>query len=864
MKRLKLLVLLTLSINISSFSQTCTPSDIGGKIFRDYNYNGVLDSGEVGVAGATISAYDENNNLITSSVSSSILANKGEYLLNLTAGQTYRIETTNIPAHLVTGTAGNTTSFIVTADGNCTKNVSLANPAEYCSDREDTQIATSCFIQDNHIGSANEVLVSFNEDGSRNSYLTFFKNVDPIAQGQDAGAIWGLDYSKSLETLYSAAFIKRHADLGPTQNPTTIYKTELSSGLTVPFATIDATRTNPHTGNTDSCGWLGDFGAYDKVFKEGLSDVEIAEDENSLYTIDLKTRELINIGINPDGTSGTITKTDLLSLINSDINNIKTQCTDASGVFAADDVRPFAVETKDGLVYIGAVCSAETSKDDTKVHAYVFTFNGSNLSEFIDFSMNVNRDETLSWIHWDDSRFYTAGHDYRSYDGILADIEFDGDDLVLGFMDRMSQQYQDTGYVNDCSTYLPSQVNAGGDIVRVCQVAANQYVPEVMYSGDSRCSSAGLSSSSEDEYYFEDHWDGTFHPDVAIGGLLQIPGREYILSNTYDPFSPDYRDKGFSGGVRYFNNDDGSWHSSYLLYEGDPSLTFGKAAGLGNLVAICPEAPIQIGNYVWNDLDGDGVQDPNEPPLAGVVVYLYDSSGSIVGQAVTDINGNYYFGGVNDDNMLFGPLNPNTMYEIRIKADDPALNGLYPTENDTSNNIHDSDGVFDNGFIVHQISTGNPGENDHTFDFGFNDTPSDNNNGGDDEDPRGEIDVLTLKLSKLTQRSFSIANKKQNICNKMSKKQFRKNVKVIDDLYRDVWQTAWMEIVIGNDVSCLEVNNQKSKKKINKKVKKLKKKINSINCNISDLRKYQKKANRLSKKIRKLTKSIDNIQYKCN
>jgi hypothetical protein len=66
---------------------------------------------------------------------------------------------------------------------------------------------------------------------------------------------------------------------------------------------------------------------------------------------------------------------------------------------------------------------------------------------------------------------------------------------------------------------------------------------------------------------------------------------------------------------------------------------------------------VAMGDYVWIDVDGDGVQDPDEPPLAGVVVTLYnpdgtratDADGVVVAPAETDANGYYLI-----DNLLPG------------------------------------------------------------------------------------------------------------------------------------------------------------------------------------------------------------------
>ncbi|MBK9271519.1 MAG: DUF11 domain-containing protein [Saprospiraceae bacterium] len=51
-----------------------------------------------------------------------------------------------------------------------------------------------------------------------------------------------------------------------------------------------------------------------------------------------------------------------------------------------------------------------------------------------------------------------------------------------------------------------------------------------------------------------------------------------------------------------------------------------------------------IGDRVWDDLDGDGIQDPGEPGLPNIIVKLIDcANGTVVRRDTTDINGKYLF-----------------------------------------------------------------------------------------------------------------------------------------------------------------------------------------------------------------------------
>ncbi|QLH47878.1 MAG: hypothetical protein HWD58_21090 [Bacteroidota bacterium] len=54
--------------------------------------------------------------------------------------------------------------------------------------------------------------------------------------------------------------------------------------------------------------------------------------------------------------------------------------------------------------------------------------------------------------------------------------------------------------------------------------------------------------------------------------------------------------------------------------------------------------PAQLGDYVWHDVDRDGIQDGNEVGVAGVTVTLYNSTNNtVVGATVTDAYGYYHF-----------------------------------------------------------------------------------------------------------------------------------------------------------------------------------------------------------------------------
>jgi len=71
-----------------------------------------------------------------------------------------------------------------------------------------------------------------------------------------------------------------------------------------------------------------------------------------------------------------------------------------------------------------------------------------------------------------------------------------------------------------------------------------------------------------------------------------------------------------------------------------------------------------IGDFIWNDLDNDGVQDALEPGIDGVTVQL-DQGGILYAEAISDFRGYY----------SFGNLRPNFTYDVSITDTGGVLTG---------------------------------------------------------------------------------------------------------------------------------------------------------------------------------------------
>ena len=113
--------------------------------------------------------------------------------------------------------------------------------------------------------------------------------------------------------------------------------------------------------------------------------------------------------------------------------------------------------------------------------------------------------------------------------------------------------------------------------------------------------------------------------------------------------------------------------------------------------------PAELGDYVWYDDNGDGIQDAGETDASGITVNLYNASNVLVGTQTTDINGNY----------LFTDLNPG-YYSVEFVA--PSGYNFTLTDQG-GNDATDSDAIVPLGRT--NLTELTPGESDLTWDAGL-------------------------------------------------------------------------------------------------------------------------------------------------
>ncbi len=746
-----------------------------GRVFQDFNGNGTYDSTggtaaaptaiDTGVSGVTVSAYDAGNVLRGSSTT----AADGTYSLTVTGVFPYRIEFTGLPAGFVpsarsrasagpgfnSSNAGSTVQF-VNADNVADINLAINRPYEYCQNNPLLCSHMYGFGNDNTPAAAFTVPFYAGSTQTTGTLdLVPFRNpaATSIATANQIGTTFGITYDRSSRRIFTAAFMKKHAKFGPS-GPGAIYQIDQAGAIStyVNLNTVFSTAvagTDPH----DTSDWDRDNGnvTWNAVGKIGLGGLAISDTGSHIYALGLANRTLYKIP-----TSGTLNSTTITSVA------FPTSMPNCSN---AVDVRPFAVAWYQGRIYVGAVCSQESAAATINgdLRAYVYSLDPATLTWNTTPHLNVPLNYTRrnanggvsgNWLNWRNVFSNIGGGNWIYPQPMLTDIDFERGNMVLSFRDRTGDQ---TGYqsLSDPNSGTRTKGITAGEILKACGNPTSGWTLEsgARCGGDGTGPVANNSGPGGGEFYFQDNYrpNSDPHDEVGVGGAVQVPGVRVLAATLFDPVFVQSGTVFDAGGIRWFVNSGtaaGTQNRGWLGYEaGTPH--FGKANGMGNLVALCDAAPLEIGNRVWYDANRDGIQGPGEGPIAGVTVHLY-RNGVLVGTAITDANGEYYFVGsaTADPNpgdnigQVVGGILPNTVYEIRF--DNPAdystggpLNGRALTIPNRTTHAGDVDatdsdatlvtnpaGSPTGSFPVISVTTGGPGVNNHTLDVGFSMTPT--------------------------------------------------------------------------------------------------------------------------------------------
>jgi len=344
-----------------------------------------------------------------------------------------------------------------------------------------------------------------------------------------------------------------------------------------------------------------DCEAYARVGKVGVGDIDNSPDGNTLLVTNLAERSVMSYDIS-DAANGNISYNGGYSLANPG---------------CASDWHPFALETLDGgKALVGITCTDSSN-------AYVVELDIHETAPFVSGQTTV---ETipLDYSHSCANGFVTctAGNgNWQPWKDVfpqpmLSDIsvELDGS-LTVGIRNRFPDQI---GWFNphpygDVGTY---RATTSGDILKICNTTSDSESPTYALEGDPGCVQQNFvdpgSAGPRDpdyhsgpgglwEWYGDDRFDA--HPEISMGGTYVAPRYSEALVSVIDPIAI------LTGGVRWFDTNDGSTQRNLELYQGGGAF-FSKGQGLGDVEGCY--LPVEIGDRIWYDANGDGVQDPGE------------------------------------------------------------------------------------------------------------------------------------------------------------------------------------------------------------------------------------------------------------
>ncbi len=138
------------------------------------------------------------------------------------------------------------------------------------------------------------------------------------------------------------------------------------------------------------------------------------------------------------------------------------------------------------------------------------------------------------------------------------------------------------------------------------------------------------------------------NPVTTVFTMALTPPPGYIIDPSRPPqagvFDPTgYSDPFFMGSGLAVENGDylADWSAASNPYYLGFELSAGDPFILNNNIPLVKT--VTLGGRVWEDLDGDGVQDAGEPSMPAVTIHLLDASEAVVASTVADANGAYRF-----------------------------------------------------------------------------------------------------------------------------------------------------------------------------------------------------------------------------
>ncbi|QUQ68901.1 SdrD B-like domain-containing protein [Kutzneria sp. CA-103260] len=681
----------------------------------------VADPGGHHVAGVT----DATGKVV---VSPSAQLTGGLYRVDVTVPAAYSNHLRAAPASTATNHFDSFTTFVDVSGG---KNASVITGVWDAADYALPDSRYFVPVQNGAGGTDTRALVAF---GTKTRGICPDEVACPAALDTQAqvGTTFGLAYDKDRRRLFQSEFARRFTQYGPDGGDAIYTVPADGGGAPTLFAKVPGAAVTPH----DTANLNKDAGFTNAPGKESIGGLALSEDGSTLYAVNLLTRTLVSY--DATGTTALLPKA--------------TVPIPDPGCAASTDWRPFAVSTHDNTLYVGGVCSAESTQKREDLKAVVYIYDGTRFSAVLTQPLGFERGyvypgpvgETkdnhwnpwnIKLSDWDDFRL-NGGNTMVDPQPELSSLAFTRDgSMILGFRDRFMDVISSGGLDPRPGNSTAEAGMSGGDINMACANPAGGYSWEGTGSCPNHATSAttGGESAGVVEYFPGDflpnHGTPAPHQETALGAVAYIPQQQSVISTEFDPSGPVT-----TSGTGYYDVKTGAGPgnnpaaNAYQFVSPNQN-GFGKAGGLGDIAYEAANAPIQIGNVVWFDGDHNGIQDPGQVLLPGATINLLDANGKQVATTKTDAAGEYYFGGVGAAYQLTPGAKYTVQFDVctantsKVPDQPPATELRFTLPLAGSDRAHDSNvvppttGELCNGYAP-VTAPANPGGVDHTIDAG--------------------------------------------------------------------------------------------------------------------------------------------------
>ncbi|WP_234543680.1 SdrD B-like domain-containing protein [Streptomyces shenzhenensis] len=655
-------------------------------------------------------------------VSGSTELSGGRYRVDVSVPAPYSGHLRAAPASTADNHFDSFTSFVDVSDG---KNASVVtgvwDPADYTL--PDSRYFVP--VQNGAGGTDTRALVAFGTE-TRGTCPTDVACPATLATQNQVGTTFGLAYDKYRTRLFQSAFARRYAPYGP-KGAGAIYTVPVNgSGAPKLFARVPAAAVTPH----DTADMIKDPGFTDAPGKESIGGLALSEDGSTLYAVNLLTRSLVSF----DATGATAALPKSVARIPD------------PGCASSGDWRPFGLSVHDNTLYVGGVCSAESTQQRADLKAVVYTYDGKRFTTVLTHELTEKRgsvfgsgDKATHWnpwntslATWDERRMAPDSNNFIDPQPELASLAFGRDgSMILGFRDRFMDVLSWGGLDPRPGVPTAETGMSGGDITMVCATSTGEYQWEGTGSCPNHATSANNGGQAADVVeYFPGDFYANAHQETALGSVAYIPRQQWVVSTEFDPVvnvatsGTGYHDITTGQGP---GND--PTHNGFQFVSQEQGGGFGKAGGLGDIAYAAANAPVQIGNVVWFDGDHNGIQDPGHVLLPGATVNLLDADGKQVATTKTDAAGEYYFGGVGAAYQLTPGAKYTVQFDVctadtsKVPEQPPASKLRFTLPRAGADRAHDSNvtppttGRLCNGYAP-VTAPDKPGGVDHTIDAG--------------------------------------------------------------------------------------------------------------------------------------------------